>query len=300
MKTNRTFHSQNYGKTLINKAQELYRTHFTAFFLMGLFFLIPSLILGYFLGGTISDIMDTIAGTFPLPEEENKRFLSLLSSFFRFYSVQSLLNFFYTCLLIQWLTLLFSPESPETRPTISTAVLKTIKTAPQLLITFLLWNLMLFFGYLFCFLPGILLKIFLLLVPFVMIAEQKYFFTSFDRSFFLIKKNALQTMLIPLFFFLILYFLSLSVTMGINLFLPQKLLAHSKIFSPVFIELSINYILFILITPLSEIALYLQYLRLKKERDETSPSSNTQQQEEPYQKPTLEDYYKGKEEEEEE
>lgn len=79
-----------------------------------------------------------------------------------------------------------------------------------LLGTVMISGIMITFGFLFCYIPGIILMIYLIYVPQAVILENKYFFSAIGRSFSLVNKNFWFIVLILLIFYFI-YSFALSI-----------------------------------------------------------------------------------------
>ena len=172
----------------------------------------------------------------------------------------------------------------------------------MIFMTFILLTLMRSFGFLLFIIPGIIFSILLLMVPCVIVMENKTGFASFDRSFQFVKKDIANTFIAVLFFWAT-YFCTILVS-SICLSLVQtvlygiiKLLSFNGlliVLDNIFTLLSviIDSVLYATLSIFIQNALYLQY---KRHSDNTQ---FTEQYEE--KKYTLEDYYRGKEENDEE
>jgi len=79
-----------------------------------------------------------------------------------------------------------------------------------LLGTVMISGIMITFGCLFCYIPGLILMIYLIFVPQAVILENKYFFGAIGRSFTLVNKNFWFIVLILLIFYFI-YSFALSI-----------------------------------------------------------------------------------------
>lgn len=168
----------------------------------------------------------------------------------------------------------------------------------MIFLTFALSELMCGFGFLLFIIPGIIFSILLLMVPCVIVMENKTGFCSLDRSFYLIKKDFMNT-IGALFSLWAIYFcmtlaasvcisLVQTVSYGIIKFLSLNTLLIMV--DNIFILLStfIDSALYLVLSMLIQSTLYTQY-----KRHSESVRKTEQYEEKKY---TLEDYYKGKEE----
>lgn len=172
----------------------------------------------------------------------------------------------------------------------------------MIFVTFILLTLMRCFGFLLFIIPGVIFSILLLMVPCVIVMENKTGFTSFDRSFQLVKKDIANTFIAVLFFWAT-YFCTI-LTSSICLSLIQtvlhgiiKLLSFNgllTVFDNIFTLLSviIDSVLYATLSIFIQNTLYIQY---KRHSDNTQFAEQYEEK-----KYTLEDYYRGKEEEDEE
>lgn len=169
-----------------------------------------------------------------------------------------------------------------------------------LLTTFVLCELMRCFGFLLFVIPGIILSFFLLMVPCILVMENKTNFVSFDRSFSVIKKNIMNIIYAALAIYAV-YF-GVQLVFSLILSLIQTLLngiikvlslntaasLSNNIF--MFLDVLISSALYGIFSILMQSMLYIQY----SEHVNSAKSENQNEFEE--KKYTLDDYYRGKEE----
>ncbi|MBN2546184.1 MAG: hypothetical protein JXB50_10335 [Spirochaetes bacterium] len=85
-----------------------------------------------------------------------------------------------------------------------------LKKFLPLLGTTMISGIMMTFGFLFCYIPGLILMVYMIFVPQAVILENKYFFSAIGRSFSLVNKNFWIVALILLIFYFI-YSIGLSI-----------------------------------------------------------------------------------------
>lgn len=166
--------------------------------------------------------------------------------------------------------------------------------------TFLLYELMRRFGFALFVIPGIILSFFLLMVPCVLIMENKTNFVSFDRSFFIIKKDAMNViyavLIMGLFYlgmqFVFSLILSLIRTILNGIITILSLSAVSSISSNIFmfLDVFINSALYAAFSICIQSMLYIHYT---EQINQPESDNQTVFEEQRY---TLDDYYRGKEE----
>lgn len=202
----------------------------------------------------------------------------------------ALAKFIYNCLIISKIAE-NDGRLPEKPGVLSFAALFT---------TFLLYELMRWFGFALFVIPGIILSFFLLMVPCVLVMESKPNFASFDRSFFIIKKDAMNVigavLTISLAYFAIQLACSLILS-PIQIILNGIITALSPNAAPsisdsifMFLDIFISSALYAAFSIYMQSMLYIHYT----EQVNQAESGNQVAFEE--QKYTLDDYYRGKEE----
>ncbi len=163
--------------------------------------------------------------------------------------------------------------------------------------TFLLVKLMCFFGFLLFIIPGIIFSVFLLMVPCILVMENKTGFTSLDRSFHFMKKDMMN--IIKNIFSIWIKYLCVVFIASICISLLQTVLyAIMKHFSSntlltivdnifIFINSYVDTVLYMILSILLQNVFYIYYKRNSDVIQETE-----QYKERKY---SLEDYYREKE-----
>jgi hypothetical protein len=200
----------------------------------------------------------------------------------------SFLKYFYNCLIVYNIA---KNDNQITRK----AHLPSIFA---IFITFVLSKLMCGFGFLLFIIPGIIFSVLLLMVPCIIVTENKTGFDSFDRSFYFMKKDMVN-IIKKLFLFWIIYFcIIFAASTCINfiqiisykvinfLSLNMLLVIVDNIF--IILNSCVDTILYMVLSIIIQSILYVHYLRHSELTQETE-----QYEERKY---TLEDYYREKEE----
>lgn len=166
--------------------------------------------------------------------------------------------------------------------------------------TFILCELMRSFGFLLFVIPGIILSFFLLMVPCVLVMENKANFVSFDRSFSIMKKDIMNVIYAVLAICAVYFGIQLAFSLILSLI--QTLLngimnvlsfsvavsVSDNIFT--FLEVFVSSALYAIFAILMQSMLYIHYT---EQVNETNSVNQNAFEEKKY---TLDDYYRGKEE----
>lgn len=202
----------------------------------------------------------------------------------------ALVKFVYNCLIISTIAknsgkLLEKPRFPS---------------FAALFATFLLYELMRWFGFALFVIPGIILSFYLLMVPCVLVMENKTNFVSFDRSFFIIKKDTIHVLnavlTIGIAYFLAQFVFSLTVSF-VQIILKGiitifSLNAAASILNGIFmfLDIFVSSALYAIFSILIQSMLFIHYT---EQVDQTKSGNQAAFEEQKY---TLDDYYRAKEE----
>lgn len=163
----------------------------------------------------------------------------------------------------------------------------TLRKSFHIIITSLISMIMLFLGFMCCFIPGIILGTYLIYLTQAMIIENKFYFDGIGRSFTIIKNHFWSTLLIPLVFFIALMFISLIITYG-AMIVPYVKLIKSAVqnqgqtdptvimnfwkenLSIMILVYVINYLLYLVSIPLLAIALTVKFINIRNLKEGTT------------------------------
>lgn len=254
---------------ILNFSMEIFTKNFKVFLNISLIFLIPVALLSIFnIDGTIQfqqAISNMNAGNFDISIFKS---INTLSSF---YIIEIILLMYYRMVIVKSAGKIISGEMFSQKVIIS----EVLKKFFPIFFTSLLVGLMVIFGFILCLIPGLILMGMLLFIPQIMMLEDRYYFGSFDRSFFIIKNNFWQTVLIPVII-MIVYSIITSISSMIISFtaygdffvdafskgeVNEGLLSIKK--WAFILQNMISYAALILITPILNIALTLKFMNLK-------------------------------------
>jgi hypothetical protein len=231
---------------------------------------------------TADSIKDFLSTDFSQITQKHLPILLILTVLFSF------LKYFYNCLIVYNIA---KNDNQIIRNTHLPSIF-------AIFITFVLSKLMCGFGFLLFIIPGIIFSVLLLMVPCIIVTENKTGFDSFDRSFYFMKKDMVN-IIKKLFLFWIIYFcIIFTASTCINfiqiisykvinfLSLNMLLVIVDNIF--IILNSCLDTILYMVLSIIIQSILYVHYLRHSELTQETE-----QYEERKY---TLEDYYREKEE----
>lgn len=285
--------------SFIKKATTFYKNNRNIFFKLYMSFLPIFIVLNFIIQKISFTISETLFSSMQdmATADSIQNFLSpdfiqmtkkYLPIFLIIMILSSFLEYFFNCLIISNIAKNDNQiaEKPHLPPVFA------------IFVTFLLAKLMCYFGFLLFIIPGIIFSVALLMVPCIIAMENKTGFKSFDRSFYFIKKDMMN--FIKNAFSIWIKYLCATIIVSISIsFLQTVLYAIVKLFSSnniltivdnifIFINSCVNTVLYMAFSILLQNIFYIHYKRHSDMIQETE-----QYEEKKY---TLEDYYKGKEE----
>lgn len=255
---------------IINKSVKIYKDNFIHFLNLSIIFILPVLFITVFSIDAVIEYSKVFVG-FDI-SKLNSSFFKIFSYIILISMLEGIIFYFYKCTIIQSADFLIRNE----KPTAIKSIAEVLRLFFPIFITSILTGLMVFFGFILFIIPGIILAGMLVFVPQIMILEKKFYFHSFDRSFFIIKKNFWETITLFAIIYLVYYFISSIFTSIITIHetLPAILksaktgetaVANPEIMNK-WVQLatqSVTYLVFILIMPVLHIAATIKFQNIK-------------------------------------
>ncbi len=255
---------------IINSSVDLYKKHFKLLLNISLIFLLPVVILSVFTIDAVTELQQILTNFDPLKFDFS--IFKSISIVVYISIIEAIIFLCYKMVLIKISESIIIGNNPEVKQ----SILFVLKKFILILFTNILMFFMMLFGFILFIIPGFIILGMLLFVPQAMMLENKFFFTSFDRSFFVIKKNFWEAITVPVILYFVYFFITMITSSIISIFNfgPSILdmIKSGEVNETPFLSVNkwvnfadtfITYIVFILITPLIEIAVTMKFINLR-------------------------------------
>ncbi|MBP7585288.1 MAG: hypothetical protein KBA61_14705 [Spirochaetes bacterium] len=274
---------------LIDHSIALYRKHFAFLIKIMAYFYVPAIVLLVFVTMKFNDYYIGTIRTLSQPQqaEDMTAVFSNLGSLFGYsfglMALFVLLNMLASAAVIKGIDDKIAGRKNDE----GDVAVFTLKQTVRLTVTTVIAMIMVGFGFIFCFIPGLVLGMYLVFVPQALMIEGRWGFGAVGRSFSSVNQNFWPTLLVVLIWWLAYFFISSLVSYSLILTpyikMIGKMIESQGQTDPEFmmnfytenahlfvIQGVLTNILYMVLSPILNIALTLKFLNIRNLREGTS------------------------------
>ncbi len=252
------------------------KLYFKEFAIIAAIFLIPIVLLNYLLIENLSALTNTVTSqeiidsaqsifTNPIGNSTIDKILPILNRIFPVALGLLIVQFIYSIIITQFVSdsSTFSLIEKENSPVLS-SIKRVFSRLLPILLTAFICNIMITLGYLLFIVPGIVLKVYLLLVPLIMVTNDIYYFSSIDLAYKVIKKRVLKVIMPMLVIYVMFHITSSVASILINALSPSllaKFITNKESLETtiLLIDLVVGNLLYFIFIPVINTALFYEF-----------------------------------------